>query len=291
LEALIVFPVLLSVFDGFFSKAYAIKNKSDNSYGFLSVKSIAGALLCLALIFIIQKPFNLSAGPFAFAVAGGAALVMTQILVMKAFKDIDVSIVMIFLSGAAILPSLMGPLIFDESINLVKAVGLVLFMVSLYLITVCGKKSETPITFKHVLLLIVTVISNGSIMIIQKIPSKFFPKINMISFAFIMFSTAAVVFALVYICLYRKFAEKNQIKSTCTFGVLSGLCVSGNNLLSIILSVSISAVFMFPVVSIGVIFINLIVGKIVFHERLSTLKIIGAVIAVIAILCLSGIGI
>lgn len=109
-------------------------------------------------------------------------------------------------SAGLLLPCITGIFMFDEPMSAVQFIGIGLLIFSGWLLIGYSKEQTGSFTMRTMLLLLGSMLSNGMVMVSQKMFSKFLPNESASVFSFLAFGLLGVgmlIFLIPYLCKKR----------------------------------------------------------------------------------------
>ena len=255
---------------------------------------IAAALSLIALLYYGFSGFNTtmllcSIGMAAFITLG----LFTE---MQALKGASLILVQMFAAGSIVLSALFGHFFLDgQEMNVYQWLGLVVFLISIYFMVSQDKskaedEQEQPkkkISLKTLIMLILMFIAEGGMMIVQTVFGTLVEDGNTALFSFVMFAINALI---LYICYLVKelFIHKpvRQVEKKLKFlpktllicGAFLAFALAVINILATELTAMVPAALLFSISNAIAIIVTMLVGGIVYKEKVGVKNIIGIVL-------------
>lgn len=209
---------------------------------------------------------------------------ITLILVFNVFAmsshRVGIAITAVSSKMSVIIPVLIGYFIYNESINIQKIIGIIIIFPAFYLIF----KKKEKVDFKKILIIlpILLFIGNGSNDSLIKHIQKFYINNDFELFLAVAFFTSFIIGLIILFINYLAGKFKLNIKS-----IIAGLLLGGLNYSSTLFFMKAlphfeSSVF-FPIFNISIVVSSALIGRLIFKEKLSTINLIGFLIAICAI--------
>ena len=177
---------------------------------------ISSLFALIALCFVGFYGFDI---PTTLCALGTAVFMAIELFAsIEALKGCSLIVSQMFSVGAVFIPCLLGIFLFAEPMTAWQWVGLALFMVSMYFLIAPPKNQdeETPkqkLSIKTMVMLILTLISGGFVMVLQKVFAVRVPDGNVATYSFLMFALNAVLLYICYAVLALKRQGENGSKS------------------------------------------------------------------------------
>jgi drug/metabolite transporter (DMT)-like permease len=225
---------------------------------------------------------------------------------IEAIKNCSLVTAYMFSIGGLILSIVVSYFWFNEAVSVWQIIGLIMFFVSAYLLSSEQKNVNKKCTAYTVFMLILSFLSNGVVMVVQKYFTLRVKNGNVALFSFLSFLFCAAV---LYISLLfvlrpkkRKTASTNAETETAVQGkkkfvflkkslivcsILLALSIFAINYLITEMGRTVSSMVLFPVsASIGIL-VTTVVGAVVFKEKLSLKNSIGLILGLLSIIVIS----
>ncbi len=262
--------------------------------GYYSLLSTLFSLITLAIVGF--SGFDALTVLCAFATA--ICLAIELFASIEALKGASLIVNQMFSVGALFIPCVAGIFFFNEPMSLWQWLGLALFCVAMYFMVAPSKKnceqSSKKISFRTVVMLMITLLAGGGSMVAQKSFSKLVPQGNVAAYSFLMFALNAVILYGCYgisflrdrkkvaVSKEKKTSEKLS-KSLLLCGLILAFAVFVINMLVTELGKSVDSAVLFSV-SYGIsIVITILVGRICYKEKIIYTNVIGIIMCVAAL--------
>jgi len=257
--------IILSTGRNVLSKSIADERFGTRSFfGLQALIFFSGSLLLFVLG--LSTSLHTSWQTVCFSVIYGVLLVSAQWNYTVALKNGKTGICSTVYSLGFIFPTIFGSFIFQESFGIVDGVG-VLLVIPAIILTGAKKKNELGKTGRFFLPLIVAMLCSGGLGVMQKVQQHSLHADEKTSFMLIAFMIAGVISSMCF-----AFGRKNDEsvlgrKAYLAMGV--GLAFACCNLLNTILAGRLPSVVFFPILNVGTILCSLLLGIVLFKERLT----------------------
>lgn len=299
---LLAIAVMLGASKNIFTKI--VKKNAVSFYDTMKMNVITFAFALVAVFLIgitsIKTTFQV---PWALVVCYAVCTLGSQVALMKAVELGSVSISSLFYSCGFMLPTLFGSIYYQEEINALHIVGLVLIIVSF----VCSAKKEEGKKFNFAWLIAALggLLFSGMVGIMQKLFTNECVEYKLDNFLCVAFmliiaiSAVAMFFAWLYNrkkqgqvqpqpqdkvdCKVKTSVLVKQYIFTVLLGVVMGLVNKTNTFLSGVLP----SVLVFPIINGGVILTTTICSMLIFKEKLTLMQKIGLVIGILGIISIT----
>lgn len=256
------------------TKAAPTKDKSDLSLRFNALK-IGAAFVFFLLLSIYKISFHLPT--VLFAAAYGTALFFSTVFGFLALKNGSMALTSLIVSYSVIIPCFFGIVFLHEPASFNRLAGLVLLVLSMFLLK---KRSDgVSINKKWLFCVTVTFLCNGICSVIQKTHQTLYPSLYCNEFMLFSLMVSFVIF------LALSFAKKSKKSpGTAKYAVVSGVLLGLGNYLTLVLLSGVDASVLFPVISAASMFLNVIISRLCFKDRLNIVQIAGIILGVFSVL-------
>ncbi|MBQ7906623.1 MAG: EamA family transporter [Clostridia bacterium] len=198
----------------------------------------------------------------------GAMLLCAQWFYTIALTTGKTAICTTIYSFGFVLPTLSGVLFWNESISVFGILGILTVIPVLIISGLGSKKAEGKESSKgYIIPLIIALLCSGGLGIVQKIQQTSEFKDQKSIFILIAFLFSFLVSLIFFLC--KKPGEKKISKRNLCFCSIAGSFFAINNLLNTHLAGVLDSAIFFPAINIGVILISVVLGLIVYKERLA----------------------
>lgn len=284
---LMLLPILATVADGCVSKTFTQSpHRNKTILFFCAGKPFFGAVLFLMLSLVSGGQSSLSPFAFVAGIVGGLAVSLTTYFVIKAMNEGPMALTVLFLSSGFLVPCLVGPLIFGEPVTAFSALGIGMQLTGLVLISNVDLDFNVKNKRRYLAYLILCLIGNGTFMVFQKLPSVFFPEEGVTWYTAVMLGTACL-FSLFLMFFQKGNMERAEKRSASVISFFSGVCLTVVTVCNLFLGRFLPAGVSFTVQSAGILILNLLTGILLYQDRLTLKKGIGALLSLASILLLS----
>lgn len=291
------FLLIISISSNLFGGV--IKKDINNKYekGFFSYQFFNCIVSLFSALFLMVMSSNLQSSTFTvfFAITFGAVTLIQQLSNLMAIELGPFSYTSVIISLSTLIPTLSGAIWWEESINPLQYIGIILLLLSLVL-SVDFTKNKSKTNIKWLICCFVAFISTGLIGVMQKIHQTSLYKDELDGFliiAFIFSFFISLILTLVFrnkrnLDVYKKEKSIINIKPI-IFMIISGLFVALNNKLNLYLSGVMDSAVFFPIVNGGGLILTTLAAILIFKEKLKKAQIAGLISGIISVilLCLS----
>ena len=211
---------------------------------------------------------------------------------MKALENGPLGLSFLFFSAGMLLPILFGIIVYNEPAPLHKAVGLALLFVAFFISTRgnSGAESGGKLNRKWVKFILLGSFSNGVIGIALKMFGTTVSHEAINEFLFLAFGQAAIIALTLGLILTLKNKSTFTHFRTWPFVLVvlgAGISTAGGNYIMVQLSLLVSAIVQFPVVSGALVITSIIASRVLFKEQVTVRHLQAIAVGVVAIVLLS----
>lgn len=257
--------------------------------GYTSFKSAVSAVLGLLLILVLGNGFHADWRTVLIASFSGLTLFFSTFCGIYAMKSGTVSLSSMFGTAGMIIPLIAGVFLFDQPIHIIQWAGVGLFFVAAWMLIGSSKKIYTNFSFKTLLLLIGSLISNGCTMLAQQMFTAYVPDGDVSVFSFLSFGIIAILGSITFLFMKNqksKDTEETTDSSKKTLficGVALAIAVFVINQLATLSTTLVSPVILFTFINGGGTIISTVVAAILYKEKLSRRTVAGVVLGILSL--------
>lgn len=283
---LLAVSIILAVCKSSFYNAYAKKNKSslDTTFRFNAFSyGVAAGIACIGML-ICQETISVITVVCAFFYA--MIVLGLQTVSITAMSVGTMSVTAICVMYGMIIPSVAGPVFWQEPIGFLQIPGIILMILSLWFLRGEASTTGCKMTKKWVLLALFAFIFSGMAGVMEKIHQSTQGKDEKMTFVFIA-CLFMFVFSLIAGRVVRK-KQKDIPKSKIPIiAILSGIVIGFYSSVNLILAGKLNSMIYYPIANGGAMILTVVVSSVLFRERFYKAKIVGVVLGLLGILCLS----
>ena len=305
-----LYYALLIFTDILFGSQFMVINGYQKKNGNTIRSSLALSVfegIFVSVIFFIASGFKIHFTSFSVICSLLLAIIfmLCSIVGIKTLSLGNVAIYTLFImSGGMVVPFLVGVFYLNEEVSVFKVVGIVLIISMLLLPTIIKSKEtinrtkkETVLFYCFALLLFLTNGLNSVIIKIHQINVNAIESSSFISLYFLFLAIFSLFFYVIFSIIEK--TKKNKIdsndnsektytkllnKNAILFGFIYALINGGANFLNTIVAKEIDATIQFPIITGGTILVSIILGRIIFKEKLNKIQIVQLITVTIAII-------
>ncbi len=267
--------VLCSAGQSALGKQYA--RRGGESLPFNINKAVIGTILFLVLG--LMSGFSWHFETMLFGIGYGISLCISMHTGFKALFIGPMALTSVIASFSLIIPFLFGIVFWNESLTLLKFIGIILLLISVLFINI---KKENGFSAKWLFYALTTLLTNGVCSVIQKMHQVKFPSLYKTEFMF----WALLCVSIILLVTYKTKGDNHTNLKFSLLGTASGIANCLANYIVLYLSATENASVLFPIVAIANIIAVWIIGILFFKERLRLLQTIGLFIGIISVVLL-----
>lgn len=283
--------LILRIPQSFFNKkTSALVTSTPRYFVYCSYSYVLAGLIAFVLMLSEGLPeFN----PYAFGISalGALALALNIYFSLESLKHGVMVLSSLAGSAGLLIPCIAGIFMFAEKMKLMQFAGIALLIFSGWLLIGYSKKQTGAFTFKTLLLLIGSMLSNGTVMLSQKMFSKFLPDMSASVFSFYTFSLlGAGMLAGLIINSFSK-ANRTEIKTVprklFLYGTILSVILFAINQLATVAAKNVPSAVMFPINDGGATIISALTGACFFKEKLTKRSAAGILIGITSLIIIN----
>lgn len=247
---------------------------------------VTNYLVCFILGFLFSDNKNIVQNTqtewFWYCLFLGCLFVVIFLAMAYTTDKISISVNAVSSKMAVVIPILFAYLFMDERITSWFVIGLILSLLSIYLITV---KSNLIIEPKYFALPLIVFIGSGIIdASLKLLQSNFDNQVELATLSYSIFLGAFVAGTLAYFIL-----KKFNLTEITSRNIIAGVFLGIPNyfsiwfLLAAIQAFSLKSAFVFGVNNVGIVLLSTLLSVVIFKEHLSKKNIIGLILAATSI--------
>lgn len=261
-------------------KPFTQKTAGRGMYFFGLLASLAAMLFFVAT----AKGFEWNAGLIVYAVFFALSYATSTVCSVAAVAYGSLSLTSLITSYSLMLPTLYGLIFLNDPISFGLFPGLVLLVISLFLIN--QTDTGSPINYKWLVYVLLAFIGNGMCSVSQKMQQDAFD--GAYKNEFMILALAIVVILLGVLVLTKERRDvKVSVKSGWHLALVCGVMNGIVNMFVMILSNIMPVSLMFPLISAGGIIITYIVSKCFYKEEFTKKQLVGFFIGVLSVVFLN----
>ncbi len=244
---------------------------------------------------IISSVTTLPPLGWLIACATGAALTASTVCSLLALRGSSIVLGALFGMAGLLIPTIFGIFIYNQPVSWIQWCGIAALFAAAVLLASSSKTTNGRLTAKTVILLICSMLANGSIMLLQTLYKNFLPNASVTVYSFLQFFIPSTVMLGVFLVMSipRKAeigegSEKsdNSVKFTkrlIIFAALAAGSIFGISQISTIASAVIPVAVLFPISDGGGAVIAAIIAATVYKEKITWKSALGIALGIAAV--------
>ena len=283
---LLVASIVLAVCKSSLYNSYAQKSEPTIESTFLFNSISYGVAAVVALIGMLISLDKLSLITVICAFFYAAIVISLQTISITAMRVGAMSTTAICVMYGMIIPSVAGPIFWKETIGILQIAGIIMMLVSLWLIKGKSPAEEKKISKKWTLLAIFAFLLSGMAGVMEKIHQSTEARAEKMSFVFVACSFM-FAFSLIASLIKCKRKEEKTKASVRSLALLSGAVIGCYSAVNLTLAGKLDSMIYYPIANGGAMLLTVFVSVIIFKERFDKPRVVGTIIGLVGILCLS----
>lgn len=280
----LIIILLLRVPQNFSSKKTSGLVTNSQSYFLYGTYSytLAGLIAFVMLLFDGMSGFSLPA--VGISALGAVSLAVSLFCSIEALKSGVMVLAAMAGSAGLLLPCIAGIFMFNEPMKPMQFIGIALLIFSGWLLIGYSKEQTGSFTLRTLLLLIGSMLSNGSVMLAQKMFSKYLPDTSVSIFSFLTFGLIGIGMFIGLVPSLLSQSGRAKIaavpKPVFLYGTISSIILLAINQLATLAGRNVPSAIMFPINDGGATIITAITAAIFFKEKLTVRSVCGLILGI-----------
>ncbi len=280
----LIIILLLRVPQNFSSKKTSGLVTNSQSYFLYGTYSyiLAGLIAFVMLLFDGMSGFSLPA--VGISALGAVSLAVSLFCSIEALKSGVMVLAAMAGSAGLLLPCIAGIFMFNEPMRPMQFIGIALLIFSGWLLIGYSKEQTGSFTPRTLLLLIGSMLSNGSVMLAQKMFSKYLPDTSVSIFSFLTFGLIGIGMFIGLVPSLLSQSGRAKIaavpKPVFLYGTISSIILLAINQLATLAGRNVPSAIMFPINDGGATIITAITAAIFFKEKLTVRSVCGLILGI-----------
>lgn len=280
----LIIILLLRVPQNFSSKKTSGLVTNSQSYFLYGTYSytLAGLIAFVMLLFDGMSGFSLPA--VGISALGAVSLAVSLFCSIEALKSGVMVLAAMASSAGLLLPCIAGIFMFNEPMKPMQFIGIALLIFSGWLLIGYSKEQTGSFTPRTLLLLIGSMLSNGSVMLARKMFSKYLPDTSVSIFSFLTFGLIGIGMFIGLVPSLLSQSGRAKIaavpKPVFLYGTISSIILLAINQLATLAGRNVPSAIMFPINDGGATIITAITAAIFFKEKLTVRSVCGLILGI-----------
>ena len=288
MNALLLILVVLGITAQHVTKKMYSQKQAGGAYTFSALSAL------VAMIFFLITSGGSLEFTWAFvphAIGFSITYSLSIVFSFLAIKEGPLSLTSLITSYSLLIPSIYGLFAWDEPFSALLAVGILILVVSIFLIQFEPKAEKSAeevkrLTPKWIVYVSLAFIGGGGCSAFQKDQQLTFNGAYKNEFMIVALFITFMAIMICAFCFEKKSVFEHAKRGVFTYGVC-GAANGAVNYIVMVLSLRMHASVMFPIISAGGILMAAILSMTVYREKLSKLQKIGLALGILAIIVLN----
>ncbi len=248
----------------------------------MGLSSIGAVILLIVGGNVISSFSEMPALGWIISAATGTAIAFSSICSLLVLKNASVALGSLFSAAGLLVPTVSGIFIYNQAVGFGQWIGIICLFISAVLLASSSGRTNGKITAKTLLLLLGSMLSNGSTMLLQTLFKSYVPQGDVSLYSFLQFVIPCVLLFTISIVKTAKTKEKlpKTDKKLLLFTVFASLSLLGISQISTIASEHIPVAVLFPISDGGGTVISAIVAATMFKEKFTVKSTFGIIIGI-----------
>lgn len=281
--------MLLRVVQHYFGKrtSTAFPETTAGRSLYVAISMGLSATFALVALFVGGNWQNFSWMNVLLSTVSGLALAGSTLCGNLAMKSGTIALNSVFGTAGLLVPCIAGILFFNEPMSLWQWLGVAVFVVASWLMSSSAKSVNTGFSWKTVLLLLGSMLTNGITMLCQKLLTFTDPQANVSLFSVLSFGIPAIVFLLAFGKARCNGQKESLDRRLYLPVVMLALAVFLINQLATDATRTVDSVVLFACINGGSSIIAAIVGAVCYLERPTVRSTVGLLLGVAALIAIN----
>lgn len=281
---LLALSIVLAVVKSGIYNNYA-KNEKPGMNSIFKFNAISyGIAGIVALCFGIGK--SLSTATLLLSICYAVVVCLLQALSVLAMKMGSLSATSLMSLYGMIIPSVAGPIFWKEKFGIIQAIGVVLVLVSMWLL----RKEEThnkTVDKKWGVIVTIVFILSGLAGLIEKIHQSTDGRGEKTMFLFVAYIIMFLISVFGLLFSKKQSGKANSLRSVALNGGISGIIIGFYAFINLTLAGNLDSMIYYPVANGGALLLTVLLSITIFHEKCTKRHIEGFIIGFLSIILLS----
>lgn len=261
-------------------KAYG--RVSSGVFSFSAISALTAATIFIAT----ANGLHFNTGTIIYSVLFAVTFSLGTVCSFMAIRTGPLSLSSLIAQCSLVIPTIYGLLFLNEPIKTTMIAGIILLLISIFLLNMKGNDENTKISFTWAVFTFLSFLGNGVCSVVQKVHQIESGGLYKSELMIIAYAITAVLL----IC-FAWFSEKGDIvqniKKGFLYSLVCGLANGIVNFFVLMLATRMAASVMFPVISAGGIVTTSLIAVTVYREKLALNQKLALILGIAAILVLN----
>ena len=251
-------------------------------------------LLCLLISFVLItvsgeiQDLKVGHGVLVLSVISGITTSVFVILWIFSVQKGAYMMVDVFLMLGCIIPIVSSTILFDEKIEVKHIVGIVILVVSAFIMCSYNNSIKSKMTLTSLVILVLCAMANGGTSLTQKMFATQYPDASVAVFNFYTYLFSGLVLVVCYVIYSWKEQEKQKVeKSIFGYIVIMAICLFAHSYFMTFAAKHLAAVILYPFNQGMAMVLSALMAAMFFKEKISSKCILGMVLAFLGLLVIN----
>lgn len=261
-------------------------NTAAETVAFNAVMQCSAAIVALVIILISGNGFKINGITILLSAFTGSAIVASISLAVFIMKTGSMALTSMFQAAGLLVPCVAGIFLFNTPIAGMQWLGMVIFLISAYLMITSSKTTVSGFSVKTFALLVCAMLTEGSTMLFQQMFAHYVPDGDVTVYSFLSFGIGGLIMLAVLPFVRRREVKAADGKArafsklTIVCGAALGIAVLTINQIVTSIAADIPPVILFTLVNGMGIIVAAVVAAVMYKERLTLRNTIGIIIGI-----------
>lgn len=261
-------------------------NTAAETVAFNAVMQCSAAIVALVIILISGNGFKINGITILLSAFTGSAIVASISLAVFIMKTGSMALTSMFQAAGLLVPCVAGIFLFNTPIAGMQWLGMVIFLISAYLMITSSKTTVSGFSVKTFALLVCAMLTEGSTMLFQQMFAHYVPDGDVTVYSFLSFGIGGLIMLAVLPFVRRREVKAADGKArafsklTIVCGAALGIAVLTINQIVTSIAADIPPVILFTLVNGMGIIVAAVVAAVMYKERLTLRNTVGIIIGI-----------
>ena len=262
-------------------------NKNGDAVRFNFFKSLAGFLVFFTAYLISREGFHLPT--FLFALAEGVLLALANHAGYKALCLGPMALTSMLVKFSLIIPFAFGIFQWGERPTVFAYIGFVLLFCALACLNVRrpqGEREKKSLSLPWAICVTLTLVANGFSSVLASAHQRAYPKSFQLGYTAWSILVCLLIFLALALATGKLKKEHRSLRAD-ALGSSAGVVNTLASFLTLWLAASNPATVLYPLIAVATMLLSLLVGRVLFREKLTAWQLLGFALGVCSVLLLN----
>lgn len=261
-------------------------NTAAETVAFNAVMQCSAAIVALVIILISGNGFKINGITILLSAFTGSAIVASISLAVFIMKTGSMALTSMFQAAGLLVPCIAGIFLFNTPIAGMQWLGMVIFLISAYLMITSSKTTVSGFSVKTFALLVCAMLTEGSTMLFQQMFAHYVPDGDVTVYSFLSFGIGGLIMLAVLPFVRRREVKAADGKArafsklTIVCGAALGIAVLTINQIVTSIAAEVPPVILFTLVNGMGIIVAAVVAAVMYKEKLTLRNTVGIIIGI-----------